>query len=142
MNTPVPYFIADYDVSMVDDKFGDSFNLQTTRSVCYALISFRVGNTGPDNNNVGLTFGHVETGGSPFTMVAQVITPSGIPQFQTYALDATGRGLLSLITGTFLDKTPLDSRLDVYLQDDSMIDFIQILIWYGPNCGEVSPPSC
>jgi hypothetical protein len=134
--------IIDYDVPMANGRFGDSFNLQNTRSVCYALIKFRAKQSFGGASNDGLTIGHVESGGSPFTVVAQVIDPGAPPFIQTYAFDATGRTLLSDITGVLLNKTPLDSILDVYLQDDTKIDFIQLWVWYGPNCSETSPPTC
>jgi hypothetical protein len=134
--------IVDYDEPMNNGRFGDSFNLQNTRSVCYAVIRFRAKHTGDIPHNDGLTIGHVGSGGSPFTVVASVTNPGATSSTQTYALNATGRAKLSEITGVFLDKTPLDSVLDVYLQDDTMIDFFSLWVWYGPNCSEVSPPTC
>jgi len=132
--------VVDYDVAMNNGRFGDSFNLQNTRSVCYAVIKFRAKNTGDVPSTDGLTIGHVESGGSPFTVVAQVLEPGALPLTQTYAFDATGLALLSGITG---GTTPLDSILDVYLQDDAEIDFITLWVWYGPvpSCGG-NPSTC
>ncbi len=127
----VPMNIVQYDVPMNNGKFGDSFNLQNTRSACYALIQFSVTPTGDIPSNDSLTLGHVENG--LFIVVAQVINPRFTTRPQTYALNSTGLELLSNITGVSRDKTPLDSILDVYLQNDTEIDFIKLLIWYGPE---------
>ncbi len=133
---------VDYDIPMNNGRFVDSFNLQNTRSVCYAVISFRARHSGDIPSNDILVLGHVQSGGSPLTEVARVFDPGATPATQTYAFDATGRTLLSQLTGVFLDKTPLDSILDVFLQDDTKVDFIKLWVWYGPNCSETSDPTC
>ncbi len=122
------------DTPMADGRFGDSFNLQNTRSVCYAIIQFKAKTSNGGSSNDGLTFGHVEPGGAPFDVVGQVIFPGAVNAVQSYALDATGRSLLSLQTGVLLDKTPDQSIFDLYLQDDTKLDFFKLYVWYGPNC--------
>jgi hypothetical protein len=131
-----------YDAVMHDGRFGDSFNLQNTRSVCYAIIQFRAKVSQGGSTNDGLTFGHVQFGGSPFDIVGQVINPAGTTTPQSYALDATGLSLLSAQTGVQLGKTPLDSIFDVYLQDDTKLDYFRMYVWYGPNCSQTTPTSC
>lgn len=126
-----------YDVPMSNGRFGDSFNLQNTRGVCYAVIQYRTKSTDSGSPNDGLTFGHIGPGGSPFTVVGQVINSGSVSPIQSYALDATGLKLLSQQSGYFLDKTPDDSILDLYLQDDTMIDFFRMYVWYGPNCAQM-----
>lgn len=140
--------IVDYDVPVHNGRFGDSFNLQNTRSVCYAVIQFRMRDNGfGDATNDALHIGHVENNGT-FTTVAQVLflgTPPQTPGvLHTYAFTPNGRNLLSLITGRDnpSTNTPLDSVLDIYLQDDTEIDFIMLWVWYGPNCSEVNPAAC
>jgi hypothetical protein len=127
-----------YDTPMVNGRFGDSFNFQNTRSVCYAVIQFKATVTSVGATNDGLTFGHVDPGGAPFNVVGQVIYPGNpaTPGVQSYALDANGRALLSVQTGIGLNKTPDQSILDLYLQDDTMLDFFRIYVWYGPNCAD------
>lgn len=133
---------VNYDVSMDNGRFGDSFNLQNDRSVCYAVIQFRAKQTGDIPSNDGLTFGHIQTGGAPFNVVGQVINPGGTTAIQHYALDATGLKLLSTQTGYFAPTTttPSDSVFDVYLQDDTEIDFFRMFVWYGPNCAQPGGP--
>ncbi len=121
--------VVGYDVPMLNGRLGDSFNLQNTRSVCYAVIHFRAGPTGGGND--ALHMGHVESSGS-FTIAASVLNGPAATFSQIYAFDANGRAALSLQTGINLDRTPADSVLDVYLQDDTMIDFFEVLVWYGP----------
>ena len=125
-----------YDSPAVNKQFGDSFNLQHTRGVCYALVQFRVKSNQTDSANDGLTLGHVTNSSQPFAVVAQVINPAALGPgvLQSYALDATGRNLLSAQTGWGMDKTRDQSVLDVYLQDDTALDFFRIFVWYGPNC--------
>jgi len=130
-----------YDTPMINGRFGDSFNLQNTRSVCYAIIQFKAKSTDGGSTNDGLTFGHVGPGGTPFTVVGQIINPGITTTFQSYALNATGRALLSTQTGVGLDKTPEQSILDLYLQDDTMLDFFRLYVWYGPSCGG-NPTTC
>lgn len=132
MTTPIREGgIVNYDVLMNNGVFGDSFNLQNTRSVCYAVIRFGAKDTGDIPGNDSLSIGHVGVGGSPFTTVARVDDPGfpPLPVIQTYAFTAAGRALLSGITG---GTSPLDSVLDVHLQDDTKIDFIQLWVWYDP----------
>lgn len=134
---PTGRTIVDYDVAETDDFFGDSFNLQNTRGVCYALIKFRAKvSNGSLAKNDGLVLGHVGNGGTPFDVVASVGNPALFTGIQSYALDATGLSLLSQQTGYFLGKTPDQSILDLYLQDDTMIDFFKLYVWYGPNCSQ------
>jgi hypothetical protein len=125
-----------YDTPMLDGRFGDSFNLQNTRSVCYAVIQFKAKATNGLASNDGLTFGHVGPGGTPFDVVGQVIYPAATSGVQSYALDANGLALISVQTGAGLNKTPDQSILDLYLQDDTMLDFFRIYVWYGPNCAD------
>jgi hypothetical protein len=130
-----------YDVPMVNGRFGDSFNLQNTRGVCYAVIQFKAQSSNGGSTNDGLTFGHVNNGGLPFDVVAQVINPGAVTTVQSYALTAAGRSLLSQQTGWGLNKTPQQSVLDLYLQDDTKLDFFRMFIWYGPHCGG-NPTNC
>jgi len=130
--------VINYDVPMLDGRFGDSFNLQNGRSVCYGIIRFRTNSISLASTD-GFHIGHVASGGSPFNVAASVTNFPATTVYHNYALDATGLALLSSITG---GATPLDSVLDVYLQDDTQIDFIKIFIWYGPNCREGNPPTC
>jgi hypothetical protein len=124
-----------YDVPMADGRFGDSFNLQNTRGVCYAVIQFKAQASNGGSQNDGLTLGHVNNGGSPFDIVAQVINPGALPNVQSYALTAAGRNLLGAQTGWGGGKTPAQSVLDLYLQDDTKLDFFRMFVWYGPRCG-------
>jgi hypothetical protein len=128
-----------YDVPIQNKRFGDSFNLQNTRGVCYAVIQYQAksSNTGSDND--GLTIGHVNDN-LTFTVAAQIINPANLSGI--YAFDKTGLALLSNITGFDLGRTPPGSILDIYLQDDTEIDFVMLWIWYGPNCGEITPNAC
>jgi hypothetical protein len=130
-----------YDAPMVNGRFGDSFNLQNTRGVCYAVIQFKAQSTNGGSTNDGLTFGHVNPGGSPFDIVAQVINPGAVPNVQSYALTAAGRNVLSGQTGWGLNRTPAQSVLDLYLQDDTKLDFFRMFVWYGPHCGG-NPTNC
>jgi hypothetical protein len=127
--------IVDYDTTMLNGRFGDSFNLQNTRSVCYAVIRFRVSEPVGLANTDSLAIGHLDATFT-FNHVAGILYPA-FPGavIQTYAFDATGLGLLSTITG---GATPLDSVLDIYIQDDTMIDFVRLWVWYGPP----APPPC
>lgn len=122
-----------YDVPMVDGRFGDSFNLQHTRGICHAVVQFRAKASNGGAANDGLTIGHV-VNNSPFAIVAQVINPGSTTAVQSYALDATGLGNLSAQTGWGMNKTRDQSVLDVYLQDDTQLDFFRVFVWYGPNC--------
>ncbi len=132
-----------YDTPQMDNRFGDSFNLQNTRSVCYAVIEYRVKSTNGGSTNDGLTFGHVGAGGAPFDIVGQVINPAGSPGVHHYALDATGRVLLGTQTGMHMDKAPADSIFDLYLQDDTAIDYFKLYVWYGPTCQQQpNQPGC
>jgi|KBSMisStaDraftv2_1062788.scaffolds.fasta_scaffold566319_2 hypothetical protein len=128
----------DYDGYSANSRFGDSFNLQNTRSVCYAIIEFSAVPLARDAPNDGLTIGHVQPGGTQFDVVAQLLYPGFTTARQRYALDATGLMLLSLQTGVNMDRTPADSILDVFLQDDTMIDNFNIYVWYGPNCQQTA----
>jgi hypothetical protein len=123
-----------YDAPMYTASFGDSFNLQNTRSVCYAIVQFKAKPTTVNDPWTALTFGHVGPGGAPFDIVAQVLDPGLTQSVQTYGLDATGLGLLSKQTGFQLDKTPEQSVLDVYLWRNTRLDFVRIYVWYGKNC--------
>jgi hypothetical protein len=142
--TPSVQGVVGYDAPMDGGHFGESFNLKNTRSVCYALIQFRVENSGAVPGDDTLTVGHVENDGS-FTLVAQVLDPGSFSHpdtsVQTYAFDATALGLLSDLTGVNLDRTPPESILDIFLQDDTKIDFVDMFVWYGPNCSEGSTPT-
>jgi hypothetical protein len=122
-----PGGVVDYDVPVNNGVFGDSFNLQNGRNVCHAVVSFRTRPTGDIPATDGLTIGHVGPGGAPFNIVAQVIDPSAGPALKTYALTVAGRALLSAITSA---ASPLDSILDVFLQDDAEIDFVRLWVWY------------
>lgn len=117
--------IVAYDVPMFNGRFGDSFNLQNGRSVCHAVIEFQAQNA-PSND--GLTFGHVGPGGTPFNIVGQIINPGWTGAVQRYALDATGLALLSAQTS---NSSPLDTIFDLYLQDDTMLDYFKLYVWYG-----------
>jgi hypothetical protein len=139
--TPLVTGIVHYDVSTDDMAFGESFNLQNTRSVCYALLTFKVKKSTALPSPDGLTVGHAEDDGS-FTAVARVLEPGTTQAVQEYAFDATALGFLSNITGTHLDKNPFDSILDIYLMDDTLLDFIEFRVWYGPNCSQSSPATC
>jgi hypothetical protein len=132
-----PALTLGYDVPLVNGRFGDSFNLQNTRGVCYAVIEFKtqVSNAGATND--GLTMGHVNTGGAPFDIVAQVINPGTAAH--AYAFNATGRSLLSGQTGWGLDRAPAQSVFDLFLQDDTKLDFFRLYVWYGPHCGIHGP---
>jgi hypothetical protein len=131
-----------YDTPMSDGRFGDSFNLQNTRGICYAVIEFKAKSTNGGSPNDGLTMGHVVgSNGSPFDVVAQIINPGAVTTVQSYAFDATGRGLLAQQTGWGLNKAPAQSVLDLYLQDDTMLDFFRMYIWYAPPCGGVGGAS-
>jgi hypothetical protein len=118
---------------MLDDRFGDSFNLQNGRSVCYALIRFEVECGGSALCSTdGLGIGHADA----FTYhgIAGVSSPELFttgPQTYSFTSGTPGVGLdgLSIITG---GPTPIDSVLDVYLQDDANIDFIRLWVWYNP----------
>jgi hypothetical protein len=127
-----------YDVPMVDGRFKDSFNLQNTRSVCHAVIQFRTQVSNGGSQNDGLTIGHMQ---SPalwvLPYVAQVINPGTATH--TYALNPTGLNLLSQQTGASGGKAPSDSVLDVFLQDDTKIDFFRVFVWYGPPKGRSVP---
>ena len=144
--SPSPGGVVDYDDPVINGRVGDSFNLQNTRSVCHALIQYRarysMGADRPDND--GLTIGHVGNGGSPFSVIAQVIDPGAAPYHQTHAFTSAGLALLSNLTGVNLNRTPLDSILDIFLQDDTKIDFIRLWIWYGNNVqdGPNDNPCC
>jgi hypothetical protein len=133
--------IVPYDVPMDNGRFGDSFNLQNTRSVCYAIVQFRVKPTGDIPDNDALVFGHVDSTPA-YTVVAQVNDPGALAGIQTYALTPAGLAALSLQTGVNMDKAPSDSILDVYMEDDSEIDFLRVFVWYGPNCTQTNPVSC
>lgn len=126
-----------YDVPMLDGRFGDSFNLQHTRGVCHAVVQFRAKASNAGSANDGLTMGHVVNSNQPFSVVAQVINPGSTTAVQSYALDATGLGQLSAQTGWGMNKTRDQSVLDVYLQDDTQLDFFRIFVWYGPNCTQL-----
>jgi hypothetical protein len=128
--------IVPYDEPMDNGVWGDSFNLQNTRGVCYAIIKFRTEATGDIVDNDAFLVGHLESGSGPFDLVARIDNPDAKTGVQAYALDATGLSLLSQQTGYNLDKTLDQSILDTYLEDDSSVDFFQIYIWYGPNCSE------
>jgi len=68
-----------YDTPMSDGRFGDSFNLQNTRGICYAVIEFKAKSTNGGSPNDGLTMGHVVgSNGSPFDVVAQIINPGAV----------------------------------------------------------------
>lgn len=128
-----------YDVPMVNGRFGDSFNLQNTRGVCYAVIQFKTQVSTAGAQNDGLTMGHIGPGGTPFDIVAQVINPG--TAMHSYALDANGRNLLGAQTGWGMNKSPLQSVFDFYLQDDTKLDFFRMFVWYGPHCGG-NPTNC
>lgn len=128
-----------YDTPMSDGRFGDSFNLQNTRGVCYAVIQFKTQVSSGGSQNDGLTMGHLGNGGAPFGIVAQVINPGTATH--SYALDAAGRSLLSQQTGWGMNKSPQDSVFDFYLQDDTKLDFFRMFVWYGPHCGG-KPSNC
>jgi hypothetical protein len=125
---------VDYDIRMQDGRLGDTFNLQNTRSVCHALIEFKAKSSAGLFSNDGLTLGHLEPGGTVFNQVASIGNPGGTTASQTYAFDAAGLGLLSQLTGVNLDKTVQQSILDLYLQDDTKLDYFQLYVWYGKNC--------
>jgi len=128
--------IVAYDVPMDNGRWGDSFNLQNTRGVCYVVIKFRTKGTGDIPDNDALVIGHVQPGGSPMDLVGEILNIPAKTGIQSYALDATGLSLLSQQTGYSLDKTAEQSILDMYIEDDSMIDFMQVYVWYGPNCSQ------
>ena len=116
---------VDYDVAMLDGRFGDSFNLQNNRTVCHAVIEFQAQTV--IGTNDGLHFGHVQAGGAPFNIVGSVIPPAAITGVQRYALDATGLALLSAQTS---NSNPLDTIFDLYVQDDTTIDYFKLYVWY------------
>jgi Ca2+-binding RTX toxin-like protein len=94
---------------------------------------FRAQDSGGIPGNDALTIGHVTNAGT-LNVAAQVIHP-GAGDLQAYEFNSTGLTLLSNITS---GPTPLDSILDIFLQDDTMLDFIQLWVWYGP--GVTTPP--
>ena len=118
-----------YDVPMHNASFRDSFNLQNTRSVCHAVIQFATRTTGDIPSNDLLTMGHVDINHN-WSKVAWVTNPG--TGAQTYAFDATGLNLLSQLTGAVISHLPADSVFDVFLEDDTMIDFFRMFVWYGP----------
>ena len=126
---------ADYDQALIGGKFGDSFNLQNQRGVCYAVLMFRaqvgVGSSLPLNE---LVVGHVDPTLNQFTQVAKVsagIWPIGT---QSYAFTLAGRNSLGTLTGWGLNAAPADSILDILFRDSGKIDFLRLYVWYGPNC--------
>jgi hypothetical protein len=128
--------VVDYDGPMLDDRFGDSFNLQNGRSVCYALIRLTIRCAGSSLCSTdGLSIGQMDA--FTFHAIAGISDPDLFnPGPQTYSFtgvagDGSGVGLdgLSMITG---GPTPVDSILDIYLQDDAEIDSIRLWVWYNP----------
>lgn len=125
-----------YDTRQPDSHFGDSFNLQNNRSVCYAIVEFATQRSGtPLWSNDVMSIGHTGTD-MILQPVGQVIVPNdgASGRHKMLAFDQTGLGLLSALTGQALDKKPEDSILDVYLEDDTAIDYFRLYVWYGPNC--------
>lgn len=138
----VSYLSASWSTTQRYDKFqnnevvADSFALQYDRSVCHAIIKFKAKQTGDFPSNDTLSIGHTVGVGIGASAVARVINPGSSGSTQSYALDATGLALLSLQTGVNLDKSPQDSVLDMWLQDDTKLDFFTLHVWYGPNCAQ------
>lgn len=133
---PYTSTVHPYDKKQNNQHMGDSFNLQHQRSVCHAVIEFKARRTGDFPVNDLLTIGHSDGGGLGVFPVAQVTDPGSNTAMQSYALDATGLALLSLQTGINLDKSPQDAMLDLYLQDDTELDYFRLHVWYGPNCAQ------
>lgn len=138
---PLVTGIVHYDTSTDGMAFGESFNLQNTRSVCAAMLQFKVKQGSAPPSPGDLTLGHAEADGS-FTVVAQVLEPHTTQTVQMYMLDAVGLALLSNITGVNLDKSPLDSIVDIYMTNNTQLDFLEWHVWYGPNCSQSNPATC
>jgi len=116
----------------------DSFNLQNTRSVCHAIIEFKTKFTGDVPGNDGFSIGHVDGAGT-FQSVAGMSNPYSVTTgVQRFSLDDAGLALLSVQTGVNMDKTPQDSVLDLFAQDDFKVDYFHIWVWYGKNCAETA----
>jgi hypothetical protein len=117
--------VLPYDASIDNAFWGDSFNLQNSRSVCYALVQFRVKPTGDLPSNDFLSMVHFHPDGATNDPIAKVGYPGAVTGIQTYALDATGLAALSTVTGS------ASAVFDAVMEDDSSIDFFNLYVWYA-----------
>jgi hypothetical protein len=132
---PPTFGLVDYDVVALDDMFGDSFNLQNNRSVCYAVIELRVtGISAFTTDSIGIGHWDPVLG---WKGVAGILSPASSTGVQKYSLTGTGLSLLSAqIGGGSEAKTAEDAILDVTVQDDTRLDYFKMWVWYGKNCRE------
>ena len=120
-----------YDTVTPDRQFGESFNLEDKRRVCYAML-----HVGLDDNNALASNDRLNIGrasGATFSpLAAQVVHPGAPgpgPVAPTWAFNAAGITALSTITGS---SSPNNAVLDIFLQDDTTIDHMMLWVWYHP----------
>lgn len=158
----VPITNRGYDASDVGvtsvGRVAESFNLQNSRSVCYAVIDFKVAVSGVPAGfeATDLYLGHTPnqptnpTGGTTFFSPTPIVSVEGIPvgtNAYTFAFSPTGLVLLTnMIGGNVGDSsTPLTSVLDIYLRYLQKIDNFEMRVWYAPPISCVSTgqfPTC
>jgi hypothetical protein len=120
-----------YDTTTSDRIFGESFNLEDKRKVCYAMLQVGLDDLNGLATNDTLNIGRASGGTfSPFAgQVTHPGAPGPGPVTRTWAFSAAGLTALSTITGS---PNPHDSVVDIYMQDDTAIDYMTLWVWYQP----------
>lgn len=119
--------ILNYDVPMINARFGDSFCLQENRTVCKAELRYRVRSTGDNPSNDVLNLMHANGGCAAPTIVATILTPL-LNGSYVHTLTATEIGNLNTLLGS---GVPGAGTLDIYLEDDTEIDYVTLQVWYN-----------
>jgi hypothetical protein len=125
---------AHYDTTTPDLIFGESFNLEDKRKVCYAMLQMGLDELNGLASNDTLSIGRASAGPPrTFSPSAGQVTRPGAPGpgpvTRTWAFSAAGLTALSTITGS---ANPNDSVLDIFMQDDTAIDYMTLWVWYHP----------
>jgi len=118
--------VASYDTLINNAFWGDSFYLQKSRSICHAIVQFRVKPTGDIQNNEVLSMVHFDPADGSYEKIAAVFNPGYQTGLQSYALDAAGLTALGNVTAS-----PTGAIFDAVMEDDTSIDFFRLYVWYG-----------
>ncbi|MDO9104849.1 MAG: hypothetical protein Q7U57_07790 [Methylovulum sp.] len=128
----LPSTIMSYDTApLFSQQVGDSFYLQPGRTVCYAMFKYGM------QKAVGFADDQllIGTSSNAFTTPVASVSPPVLPNHptsvtRTFALNAAGRNRLTNLLST-------DHVLDVHLQDNTKLDYIEFWVWY-----DQTPPPC
>jgi hypothetical protein len=114
-----------YDQDLRDQIFGDSFNLQYDQFVCHAVLRIETMHSGDNPANDTMLLGHASSDGT-FTTAARLDQPGSGSGVWHLSNEST-RMLTDM---TMSASTPEEAVLDVFVEDDTKVDYLMLWVWY------------